>query len=146
MTCACSSYVPCEKLMRATSSPASISARSTSGLAEAGPIVHTIFVRALITRRAPSTTRRERTAELFCLALQTGDQRVERLLEARQPLGEQLVGHACKWDSRRGKIGKFAFGGVDFGIDSLRRDAVVAKCLERRRRHRVHRVRSDQLL
>jgi len=42
---ACSSWVPWEKLSRATSMPASISLRSMSGSRLAGPIVHTIRVR-----------------------------------------------------------------------------------------------------
>src|SRR5260221_1485837 len=42
---ACSSSVPCEKLMRATSMPAPASASMLSVLAEAGPSVQTILVR-----------------------------------------------------------------------------------------------------
>ena len=42
---ACSSCVPCEKLSRAPSMPASTSAASVAGVADAGPIVATIFVR-----------------------------------------------------------------------------------------------------
>ena len=46
---ACCSWDPCEKLIRATSSPASMSDRSTSGEADAGPNVQTIFVRVWCT-------------------------------------------------------------------------------------------------
>jgi hypothetical protein len=42
---ACSSCVPCEKLSRATLSPASTSARKVAGARDAGPIVATILVR-----------------------------------------------------------------------------------------------------
>ena len=42
--CACSSCVPCEKLMRATFMPASAIAEMTSSVSEAGPKVQTILV------------------------------------------------------------------------------------------------------
>ena len=42
-----SAWVPCEKLRRATSMPAATSRSSCSTLAEAGPMVHTIFVRRI---------------------------------------------------------------------------------------------------
>ncbi len=45
MTSACSAWVPCEKLSRATSMPAATSRSSISGRLVAGPIVQTIFVR-----------------------------------------------------------------------------------------------------
>lgn len=41
----CSSVVPCEKLMRATSTPASSTARRTAGGSVAGPSVATMRVR-----------------------------------------------------------------------------------------------------
>jgi hypothetical protein len=47
MTSACCSCVPCEKLIRATFIPAVMSARNTAGDDDAGPIVQTIFVRAV---------------------------------------------------------------------------------------------------
>ena len=40
-----SSCVPCDRFSRAPSMPASISAAIISGVAEAGPMVATIFVR-----------------------------------------------------------------------------------------------------
>ena len=43
----CSSCVPCEKLSRKTSTPASINSCKTRGSLDAGPIVATIFVRTL---------------------------------------------------------------------------------------------------
>ena len=43
---ACCSCVPCEKLMRATSSPASISSPTIAGLELTGPRVQTILVRS----------------------------------------------------------------------------------------------------
>ncbi len=54
---ACSSWEPCEKLMRATLSPASMSERSTSGEEEAGPSVQTIFVRERAGAWAPADVR-----------------------------------------------------------------------------------------
>ena len=50
---ACSSCAPCEKLIRATLSPASMSDRRTSGDEEAGPRVQTIFVRERTGAGAP---------------------------------------------------------------------------------------------
>ncbi len=47
MTRPWSSCVPCEKFRRATFIPASIKDRSSSSEDDAGPIVHTIFVRRL---------------------------------------------------------------------------------------------------
>src|SRR5690606_16164086 len=52
MTRACSSWVPCAKLMRMTSTPAAISARILSGAAVAGPTVATTLLR--IRKRASS--------------------------------------------------------------------------------------------
>src|ERR1700676_2745923 len=45
MVAACSAWVPCEKLSRATFVPAATMARNTLGSRDAGPIVATIFVR-----------------------------------------------------------------------------------------------------
>ncbi len=52
MTRACCSCVPCEKLMRATSSPDWIRSRIFSGVLLAGPSVHTILVRGKSRRPA----------------------------------------------------------------------------------------------
>ena len=50
---ACSSCVPCEKLRRATSMPASISSRIASGVDVAGPSVQTILARRVIVPTMP---------------------------------------------------------------------------------------------
>ena len=44
ITSACSAWVPCEKLSRATSMPAATRRSSISTLEDEGPIVQTIFV------------------------------------------------------------------------------------------------------
>src|SRR2546425_11526284 len=49
MTSACSAWVPCEKLIRATSMPAATSRSRSAGPLEAGPTVQTILVRRMST-------------------------------------------------------------------------------------------------
>ena len=47
MTSACSACVPCEKFRRATSMPAAARRSSCATVEDAGPMVHTIFVRRM---------------------------------------------------------------------------------------------------
>ena len=86
---ACSSCVPCEKLSRTASMPASASARSISCEPEPGPIVATIFVRLNVPSTAPQPSlapRRALSGGTRGKAVQAGvaGARAELLLDPQQ--------------------------------------------------------------
>ena len=83
----CSSCVPCEKLSRATSMPASISPRMPSRVSTAGPMVQTIFARRAImgisvglrTRRASRGKTKKTELELLTAEHATGSGHAGRM-------------------------------------------------------------------
>src|SRR5436190_12472668 len=163
---ACCSCVPWEKLSRATFKPASMRLLSVSRDAVDGPSVQTILVRGKGTGRgsgvsgtggvggdgspAPpgigSATGDHVASEGCALPFETRNQRVEALLEAREPVAQQLVGDVVEVDADGTEIGDRALGGRELRVDRTRYLAMIAERLDRGRRHRVHRVGPDQLL
>src|SRR5688572_7561359 len=154
MRSACSSRVPCEKLMRATFMPSSINAETISGVDVDGPSVHTILARGRCCATAAGLSgarvalrsgarRSEAAPEERRLGIEARDQRVERRLEGRDAILQEFVSDVVDVDAERGETPDMLAGGVDVGIDGARHVAVIAKGRQGGRRHRVHRVRTD---
>ena len=84
----CSSFVPCEKLILATSIPARIKLLMTLGEFDAGPIVQTIFVAILVDLVGTPVQQLRRSG---CIIDKVSRFTVTGSLELRLPFGSRLT-------------------------------------------------------
>ena len=117
----CSAVLPCERLMRATSMPASTRRSSTGASRETGPRVATIFVRRRTGGVVRSSVALDRRSTHSCLS----SRRVQSIaLNGRQPT--RLQPHDATRSSRRRRLADRS--------ESCR--LALTRCDERRERRR----------
>src|SRR5207237_7721380 len=88
----------------------------------------------------------ELASERVRLALEPLDQLLERFLEARDAVHEELGGYVLHGDAGCGELAKERALTIEVLVDRSTHFAMIAKCLDGLRRHRVDGVGTDQSL
>src|SRR6185369_7719255 len=99
-----------------------------------------------VTMRRASATGADGPTERLGFALEARDERVEGLLEARQPIDEKLVRHVVEIDTDLRELFHHPLRLAEIAINRAFDDTVILECLGGGGRHRVHRVGANELL
>src|SRR5215831_18820391 len=93
-----------------------------------------------------SATGGDGPSERLGLALEARDERIERLLEARQPVDEKLLRHVVEIDADFRELLHDPLRLTEIAINGAFDGAVILERLGRGGWHCVHRVGPDELL